>query len=238
MAYIDLEAEILGPPLPVYTNTTMTPREIREANAAREEAASIPECPRQRMPKYYKYDKAMLQYVCLVSPSKVIDRIKAAAYDNEQYRKCGHIPIIAPDPTIDEERHKVLTVVDGLHTIPGATFCLTYEPSGGVLSNLLPRLDELVGWVTKGVFLVDLGRMEAEGMIEKRANLVKPDEDKKDSDEDIGPEEDENKGEHRAMFRRIEAWDLSQRRAWKADNDRYEADKARKKQVEMGAFGN
>ncbi|KAE9973343.1 hypothetical protein BLS_003634 [Venturia inaequalis] len=220
----------------------MTPREIREANAALAEEASIPECPRQRMPEYWTYDKDMLQYLCLVSPSEVIDRIKTAVYANEVYRKCGPIPIIAPEPTIDEERHRVLTIVNGLHTFPGATFCLTYEPSGGLLSNLLPRLDELVGWVTKGVFLVDLGRMEAEGMIQKRANLVKPDDEKKGFDEEPDPEEDKpeedkNKGEHRAMFMRIKAWDLGQRRAWKADNDRYEADKAKKKAAAEQSHG-
>lgn len=224
----------------------MTPREVREANAAREEEASIPECSRQRMQKYWDYNKDMFQYVCLVSPSKVINRIKTAVYENEQYRKCGSIPIIAADPTIDEERHKILTVLDGLHTVPGAAFCLPYEPSGGRLSNLLPRLDEMIGWVTKGVFLVDLGRMEAKGMIKKRANLVKPEilfkphDDKNDSDEDIKPGEGESKDEHRAMFKRISAWDLSQRRAWKADNDRYQADTAKrdaeKQQGSMGGF--
>ncbi|QDS69450.1 hypothetical protein FKW77_005604 [Venturia effusa] len=213
----------------------MTPREVREANAAREEAASIPECPRQRMPKYWRYHKDMLQYVCLVSPGKVIDRLKIAAYENEQYRKCGSIPIIAPEPKIDEEKHKILTVVDGLHTVPGTTFCLTHEPSGGLLSNLLPRLDELIGWVTKGVFLVDLGRMEADGMIEKRDNLAKPNDRGRDSDEeDVKTEPHDKKDEHRAMFKRIADWDLSQRRAWKAENDRYEADLAKQRAKKDG----
>ncbi|TLD36362.1 hypothetical protein E2P81_ATG03251 [Venturia nashicola] len=204
----------------------MTPREVREANAARAEEASIPECPRQRMPEYYRYNREMHQYLCLVSPSKVIDGIRTAVYANEEYRKCGSIPIIAPEPIIDEERHKILTVANGLHTFPGATFCLTYEPSVDRLSNLLPRLDELVGWVTKGVFLVDLGRWEAEGMIKKRATLVKAEGVGKDSDEDTEADE----GEHRAMFKRIEAWDLWQRRAWRQDRDRYEAELAEKNQ--------
>lgn len=211
----------------------MTPREVREANAVREEEAYIPECPRQRMLKYEKYDKDILQYVCLVSPGKVIDRIKTAVYSNETYRKCGSIPIIAPEPTIKEEKHKILTVLDGLHTRPGATFCLTNEPSGGLLSNLLPRLDEMVGWVTKGVFLVDLGRMEAEGMIEKRANLVKLDDDD-NSNEDVEPDKDKKKNDHRDMFKRIAAWDLSQRRVWKTEDDRYEAGKAKQRAKKDG----
>lgn len=184
---------------------TMTPKEIRDAKNRIDDVDA--QCPLPRMQQYEKYDKDFFRYKCRASPSKVIERLQTAARENEEYRKCSLLPVIAPNPPLNEEKHRILIVATSLHTHPGTTFCFTYENNskGGVFTNLLLRRDEpsMVGFVTRGVFLVELGRMEQEGMIEKVPTVSKPG--------------GWQKGAHREMFERIEAWDKLQRKKWRGE---------------------
>jgi hypothetical protein len=172
----------------------MTSRDICDASETKDDLALI--CPLPPIPKYESYHKDIFQYICLASPKKVIDRLRAAARENEEYRQLSPLPIISLNPTIDEEQPNLLVVADGLHTFVGTTFCLTYESSQYEIS--------MVGFVTRGVFLIELGRMEQDRMIKKLPSLAKP----------LGYNK---KGPHKEMFMRIESWDSLQRRKWRDD---------------------